>query len=186
MLAVEGVDCAAVGVVRSGSLIALGASDRVALLLSEEQVRTGLGPLPDAIAFAQPTELGELPEQWAVTSLGVLAHGHGVVALAAYPVIAEGQVAGVVACFGYRQGVPGSGVVGALERVASVLSPPQQFAAEASTVELAAEALGRTRGVSLIEALVLLRGRARSSGAALEDVALGVLDGSLVLDPTGG
>jgi hypothetical protein len=109
-----------------------------------------------------------------------------VVGLAAYPVIAEGQVVGAVACFANRQGVPGSGVVGAVERVASVLSPLREFGGEASTVELAAEALGRTRGVSLIEALVLLRGRARSSGAALEDVALGVLDGSLVLDPTGG
>lgn len=185
-LAVEGVDHAAVGSVRAGSVLALGATDLAALALSEEQVRTGAGPVPDALVTRQPVAMAEMSVGWRARSLADLAGAHGVVSLAAYPVVADGRVVGVVACFGTRRGVPGPGISDVVARAAGVLAPRPVGGVERSTVALAAEVVGRRRRVSELEALVLLRRYARASGVTLEDVAESVLAGSPALDLTMG
>lgn len=181
-LAVDGVDHAAVGSVRGGSVRSLGATDLTALILSEEQVRTGAGPVPDALVAHQPVTLAELPVERAARSLVDLAGEHGVLSLAAYPILSDGRVVGVVACYGTRPGVPGPAIADVVARAVRALAASSVPDVERSTVELAAEVVGRQLRVSAVEALVTLRSRARASGVPLEEVARRVLDGSLTLD----
>jgi len=185
-LTVDGVDHAAVGVVRKGSVVALGATDHPALVLAEEQVHSGVGPLVEALETQRPVEVPALTSAEVPPALAVLAGAHGVVAAAAHPVVAGSEVVGVVATCGVRPLVPGPAIGPVVARAASVLAPGGHPDSRRTTVELAAEVVGRHWGISFPEALVLLRACARSTGVPLEDVAASLLDGTLALDTTRG
>ena len=181
-LPVAGVDHAAVAWVGSGTVLAIGASDTTALVLTEHQVRAGVGPIPDALA-GRPAQAMDLGEGSVDRQLADLAASHGVLAAAAHPVEREGVIIGVVAL--YRHGPAPSdreaaeaGVADVVARTARALARYSGSAAGRTTVELAAEVVARTLGISAIEALVVLRDQAYQHEAALEDVAAGVLDGS--------
>lgn len=181
-LFVEGIDLAAVAWVNGGTVAAIGATDATALVLTEHQVRAGAGPVAEALVgrLGQATDLGmgSVDQQ-----LAGLAAAHGVLAVVAHPVAHEGVVIGVVAL--YCQGPPlldrqatEAGIADLVARTATALARYGGAGPSRTTVELAAEVVARTLGMSVIEALVLLRDQAYQHEVALEDVAAGVLDGS--------
>ena len=181
-----GADHAAVGWVSAGAVASVGDTDLTALVLTEEQVRTGSGPVVDALVRRAPVEAASLPGAYAGLPVVDLAAAHGVAAVAAHPVLVDGNVVGVVAIYLSRPGVPAPGITAAVANAARVLTPHRVGLVEPSTVDLAAEQLARGWRVDPIQALVALRAYARQRGLPLEDLATGVVDGSLTLEPLSG
>lgn len=174
-VAVGGVDHAAVAWLSGGTVATIGSTDLTADALTEEQVGSGRGPLIEAIVGRCAVSVPDIPDAWAHTSLGRLAAAHGVAALAAHPVLTDGHLVGVLALYRVRPGVPGPEVADVAAAAGWALRAPEGGIGGRSTVDLAAEAIGRARGISSLRALVLLRQQARTEGRSLADVAAGVL-----------
>jgi len=185
-VAAAGADHAAVGWVSAGAVVSVGGTDLTALVLTEEQVRSGNGPVIDALVRRAPVEAVSLPGAFAGLPVVDLAAAHGVAAMAAHPVLVGGGAVGVVATYHARPGAPAPGISTVVSNAARVLTPQRVGLVEPSTVDLAAQQLACRWRVDAIQALVALRAYARQRGLPLEDLAAGVLDDGVTLEPLSG
>jgi GAF domain-containing protein len=194
--AVSGAD--AVGLVLAdvhGVLQFMAASNDAGKGLELFQLQASEGPCLDAFTTRQPVvnaDLGHAADVW--PTFAPRARAAGFVSVHAFPMRLREQVIGALNLFG-RDAVTFADdevrVVQSLADIATIAILQERNIAHAEVlttqlqgalnsrivIEQAKGALSRTEGVSVDEAFVLLRDRARRNRTRLVDVARAVLDG---------
>lgn len=184
---------------RGGPTESTGSSDR-ATVLEQVQWDVGEGPSVDALDAFIPIQVADLRDESAVDRWPVAARGlldKGVRSVTAYPLRVGGAQIGVMSSYresigdlnssDYANGLVVSTLLSTaiLDSHASELSgsasEPWESSQSSSKLNFAAGIIAERHGMSIVDALIRIRGHAFVTGLSTRDVAQRIAEGTLDL-----
>ncbi|MFT7711236.1 GAF and ANTAR domain-containing protein [Clavibacter tessellarius] len=182
----------------------VASTSELSRLVGLMQLEAGEGPCVEAVTTGEVVSVAsvaEIGERW--PAFAALAAGAGYLSVHAIPLRLRGEVIGSLNLFREHEGALNEADATAAQALADVatISVLQERTIRDSTVvrdqlrhaldsrvliEQAKGVIAHTHGVDMDEAFRMIRRHARSTSAAMPQVAQGIVAGRIALDPTQG
>ncbi|OUE24612.1 ANTAR domain protein [Clavibacter michiganensis] len=180
----------------------VASTSELSRLVGLMQLEAGEGPCVEAVTTGEVVSVAsvaEIGERW--PAFAALAEGAGYLSVHAIPLRLRGEVIGSLNLFREHEGALNEADATAAQALADVatISVLQERTIRDSTVvrdqlrhaldsrvliEQAKGVIAHTHGVDMDEAFRMIRGHARSTSAAMPEVAQGIVAGRIALDRT--